>query len=679
MESLLKGRLRNTPLPYSRSLTPVFEAVVNSIQAIEDQAAARGNSCGEYRIEVHMVRSDVDELGLPETGGIKAPIVGFEITDNGIGFTKENWESFGLLDNISKADRGCRGIGRLTWLKASEKVEVDSVYHEDGEVRRRSFTFDPESSISLKADDSVNSTTRQLTVVRLKNLRTNYAKTIPKSADKIAVEILEHCLWYFVRDFGVPKIFVIDGDEQVDLDDLFDQHMHSSSEVEEFEIKSQSFEVTHVKFRASAQKRHQLNFCAAGRVVRSDSLRDKVVGLRSALADDDGLFTYSGYLTGKFLNERDTGQRNAFNIDDTTPELIADSEISFEDIWAEILPRIGEFLKEPLENNIAAARERVHTFVSSEAPRYKPILKHIPAEDLAVDPCISDAKLDEHLNKQMFKVEQRIRGEGREILGLKDAENPEVYLERVQDYMQSVSDLKKSDLADYMMHRRTIIDLLEKAIQKDDDGKFSREDMIHQLIVPMRTTSEDIEYSANNLWLVDERLAFHDYLASDKPLKSYPTTDSVSSDRPDIAVSQVFNNPLAVSENVIGEHASITVVEIKRPMRSGYSNAIDDPIEQALSYLRKLRQGAATKSGRPIPNAASIPGFIYVLADLTTSLTERCKFHQLTPTSDALGYFGYHSGEGYKAYIQVISFDGLIKSAKERHRMFFDKLGLPAG
>ena len=37
MESQLKGRLRNTPLPFSRSLTPVFEAVVNSIQAIEDE------------------------------------------------------------------------------------------------------------------------------------------------------------------------------------------------------------------------------------------------------------------------------------------------------------------------------------------------------------------------------------------------------------------------------------------------------------------------------------------------------------------------------------------------------------------------------------------------------------------------------------------------------------------
>ncbi len=42
-----------------------------------------------------------------------------------------------------------------------------------------------------------------------------------------------------------------------------------------------------------------------------------------------------------------------------------------------------------------------------------------------------------------------------------------------------------------------------------------------------------------------------------------------------------------------------------------------------------------------------------------------------------MGYFGYHTGKGYEAYVQVMSFDGLVASAKERHRAFFDKLGLP--
>ena len=66
---------------------------------------------------------------------------------------------------------------------------------------------------------------------------------------------------------------------------------------------------------------------------------------------------------------------------------------------------------------------------------------------------------------------------------------------------------------------------------------------------------------------------------------------------------------------------------------------------------------------------------MYVLADLTNSLVDCCKMHQLRGTADGMGYFGYHRDESYNAYIQVISFDGLVQAAKERNRAFFDTLG----
>jgi len=33
--------------------------------------------------------------------------------------------------------------------------------------------------------------------------------------------------------------------------------------------------------------------------------------------------------------------------------------------------------------------------------------------------------------------------------------------------------------------------------------------------------------------------------------------------------------------------------------------------------------------------------------------------------------------QSYEAYIEVISFDRLLNAARERNRVFFDKLGLP--
>jgi hypothetical protein len=679
MESLLKGRLRNTHLPFSNALIPLFEGIVNSIHSIEDDAKRGGREVRQHRITVRLERSPQKSLGIEPKSAPREPIVAIEVEDDGVGFDDANWASFGVLDSLEKASRGCRGIGRLTWLKAFDRVRVDSIYADGSSLYRRQFGFDPDRSVHPESNEEVNQQAKR-TIVRLEGFDRRYAEVAPKTARTIAVAVLEHCLWYFVRDQGVPKIVVEDGEDCINLDDLFDEHMHASAKAEPIVIKGQDFELTNVKFRAAVSKTHVAHYCAAGRVVRTDSLRDRVPGLNGILQDDAGPFTYAGYLTSNYFDERVSGQRVDFNIDETATGLFAEQEISFEDIRASLVPRIKDYLGNALVANIAAGRERVDSFVAKKAPRYRPILSYVAEADLAVDPGITDASLDALLHKQLFRVEQALISEGHTILGPQDAETEAEYIKRLDEYLQKVSDLKRSDLADYVMHRRTVIELLDKAIQRGSDGKFAREDMIHEIIVPMRITSDDTKFRRNSLWLIDERLAFHDFLASDRPIKSMPITTSDSPTEPDIAVLRTFDNPLAVSENESGPQASITVVEIKRPMRSDYregSAEADDPIQQALSYLRRLRQGASTKTGRPIPNSEKIPGFVYVIADLTKSLQERCEFHQLTATSDGLGYFGYHTGKGYEAYVQVMSFDGLVASAKERHRAFFDKLGLP--
>ncbi|PCJ52711.1 MAG: hypothetical protein COA73_16055 [Candidatus Hydrogenedentota bacterium] len=49
LQTNLKGRLRNTTLPKNRALFPLFEAVINSIQSIEDSSA---DMSGQITIEV---------------------------------------------------------------------------------------------------------------------------------------------------------------------------------------------------------------------------------------------------------------------------------------------------------------------------------------------------------------------------------------------------------------------------------------------------------------------------------------------------------------------------------------------------------------------------------------------------------------------------------------------------
>ncbi|MBN0809737.1 ATP-binding protein, partial [Pseudomonas aeruginosa] len=119
-----------------------FEAVVNSIHAIAESNP--DFDCGEITIEI--IRSPQSSLHLDDKAKRGAPpqepIIGFKVIDNGVGFHDKNMESFETLDSEYKASQGCRGVGRLLWLKAFEGVNVSSTYKDGGDVwKARTFTF----------------------------------------------------------------------------------------------------------------------------------------------------------------------------------------------------------------------------------------------------------------------------------------------------------------------------------------------------------------------------------------------------------------------------------------------------------------------------------------------------------------------------------------------------------
>lgn len=673
MQTNLSGRLRNTSLPVNHGLLPLFEAVVNSLHSLED-VAVDSHSSGTIRVEI--VRSNQGSLALPERTEALADIVGFKITDNGVGFNDVNIKSFKTLDTDHKVDKGCRGVGRLLWLKAFKTVKIESVYATETGLSGRKFTFDANLGVKEPVEFQDNCTQRA-TTVELQGFLDKYRVAAPKSILPIAKSLLEHCLWYFVREGGSPSIIVCDGSEEINLDDLYEQYMHTAAFSESIKIADKDFILTHIKFRASSSKNHTLSFCAANRLVKEEALTGKIAGLYGNLHDEEGDFVYSCYVSSPYLDERVRSERTGFDIEESVEGLFENQDISLKKIREALIKNIKTYLGDVLLENIKAGKSRIEKFVSEKAPRYRPILSRIPEEDLIVDSNISDKDLDLMLHKKLAEFERSILESGHSILIPAQGESIESYYQRVQQYLSDVSDMKKSDLADYVAHRRVIIDLLEGALKKNSDGKYVTEDIIHQLIMPMRKDSNEVSPDGCNLWLLDERLAFHDYLASDKSIKSMPITGSDETKEPDLISMSVYDNPLLVSEQETPPLGSIVVVEIKRPMRNDAQAGEDkDPIEQSLGYLQKVRDGkATTASGRPIPDSSEIPGYCYIVCDITDSIKKRCNLFGLTVSSDKMGYFGYNPN--YKAYIEVISFDKLVDSAKKRNRAFFDKLGLP--
>lgn len=669
LQTNLKGRLRNTSLPKSHGLMPVFEAVVNSIHSIEE----KGNSDnGKVVLRINRATQeslDFDAKSLP-------PILGFTITDNGCGFDETNFKSFETLDSDHKIDKGCRGVGRLMWLKVFDLVEVESHFIDvDSQLKKRVFRFNDKSGVH---SENVQVATEQQsgTQIKLVGFDESYRKQVPTKGLTVANQLLEHVLWYFVRQGSAPNIQVEDAGEIFELDSLLEEHMHESALLETIKIRDYAFDLTHIKFRASVNKKHQLALCAANRLVKEESIQGKIPGLYGKISDASGEFTYTCYVSSGYLDDRVRSERTSFDIAENVEDML--NEVSFKDIRDAVLERTKEYLQDVLTENVSAGRKRVDDFINSHAPRYRPIAHYVAEEQLIVDPEKSDKEIELHLHAQWYEVERQLVSEGHDIMQPQNEEHIEQYKERLSEYLQKAEDLKQSDLANYVSHRKVIIDLLQKSIERLDDGKYAREDMIHELIMPMRKDSSEVLLDSCNLWLIDERLAFHNYLASDKTLNAMPITGNDSTKEPDLLSLRVFDNPLLVNDQTSFPLASITVVEIKRPMRNDMREGEDkDPIDQALSYLERIREGkVTTKFGRPIPGNNDIPGYCYVLCDLTESMHRRCRRANLRITSDGMGYFGYN--EPSHAYIEVISFDQLVKAAKERNRAFFDKLGLPS-
>jgi hypothetical protein len=679
MQTNLQGRVRNTSLPNTHGLLPLFEAVVNSIHSIEEAKFPSDLGCITIKI-IRDPQQKIDFKDGPKKRGpdVSKDIIGFKVTDNGVGFTSPNMKSFLTLDSDYKADKGGRGVGRLLWLKAFEKVYVNSIYkNDDGKLNSRTFTFTANSGVINEKNKEVPSETNILTTVHLDGFVKNYQEASSKTAQTIANSLFEHCLWYFVREGGSPSIFVEDEDVRITLEDIYKQHMASSVEIDRIKIKDKNFDLTHIKMRLHSSRHHFIAFCAAKRLVKEENIIGKVPGLYGKLNDEFGEFIYACYVTSSFLDENVRTERTDFNIIENPGELFTGTEISLKEIRDTIIAKASDHLSKYLEENKKKARDRVESYVSRKAPRYRPILKRIPEEKLIIDPNITEKELDLTLHKYLSEIEEQLLTAGHDIINLRENENFPDYQKRLHEYLSTVEDIKKSDLANYVSHRKVILELLENAIKRKADGRYVREDLIHSLIMPMRFDSNEVMPNSCNLWILDERLAFHDYLGSDKALSSMPISDSIDTKKPDILALNVFDNPILVSEGDKLPLASIVVIEIKRPMRNdARAGETNDPIEQALGYLNRIRDGkVTTANGRPIPDSKKIPGYCYVICDITPSIKERCKLYPVIPTSDYSGYFGYNTN--YEAYIEVISFDRLVNAAKERNKAFFDKLGLP--
>lgn len=171
LTSSLRGRLKNTTLPNNRYFTPIFEALSNSIHALEE-SARDGVASGIITLKI---------LRQPLLEGLtKGSIEGVRITDKGCGFTNKNFESFITLDSDYKKERGGKGIGRIYYLKVFKQVHIESIYKEKDNTCYRCFEFSAEQEVFGEELKTLSAGEQCRTSITLKGIRDEYTELTKK-------------------------------------------------------------------------------------------------------------------------------------------------------------------------------------------------------------------------------------------------------------------------------------------------------------------------------------------------------------------------------------------------------------------------------------------------------------------------------------------------------------------
>jgi len=660
------GRVNNISLSKQKALLPLYEAIINSLQAIEESDTT------ENKYIKIVIKRDVSQQTLDYK---ILPIEKIIVEDNGVGFNENNFTSFQTADSTYKLEKGAKGNGRFIWLKAFREVVINSNYlDETGCIQNRSFKFtqdkEPLQSLKINADMS-----KVRTTVELNGFREPYSKYATKKIDTIAQKIIEHCISYLVLD-SCPSIVIEDGEESININDYFRNEIVLSMDWEEFDIRESAFEILHVKVKKLDDNISKVHLCANQRTVDDFNINKIIPSIEGKIETEDGNFCYSSYIFGKVLDKSVNTQRTGFNLDEDN-NLVDD--ISIGEIKRIVAGKIKSYLKcylDPINENKI---KKIEKYVDETNPQYKALLKYKKEalEEIAASK-LDDTKLELELFQisQQFNLELKKEGESvltKDIKKVKSAEDIESYKSAYEKYAEKENDVGKASLANYIIHRKVILELLEKGLEIDEQLKYEKENYIHNLIFPMRTTSEEIGYEKHNLWIIDEKLAYHYYLASDIPFSKNEAVNVDDDKRPDLLIVE---NPIAVVNEEDKPYNSIVIIEFKRPMRDDYSDE-SNPISQMIQYAGKIIEGGCKdRKGRPIQINNNTQFYLYAICDITPKLRNYAEtMLSYTKTPDGMGYFGYH--KNINAYVEVTSFDKLLGDAKKRNRVLFDKLFTP--
>lgn len=675
----LQAFVENIDIEPKEYMLPLLEVVVNAIQSIED----RQNKDDRPLINIKVIR-DISQKNIDYENHEPPykPIVGFEVTDNGIGFIDDHMSAFNEIFTSINQAKGCKGVGRYSVLACFNSMNIDSTYFEHNEWKNRSFKYDPKKGITYDGRSSIdgvvlrNKLCTKITLNEYKDVFRKYIIANKISNLDLAEGIIHHCLLYFTSN-EIPLIKICDkGEEEkaIIINDIFRDIIQFDRDEKIIKVKDsdENFILNYV--RNFSSRTHSMHLCANNREVGNKiSLSTHIPSFVKPILSGDKSYYLSVYVTSKFLDKKVNSQRTKFLL----PEREEDKAMFDSICLSEIYDSISDNVKKEYESIIAEAekekKDRIRSYIlNKDKPRlaYRHLLN---VDDAFIDiPAnATDERIETELHQKVFQLEQKRTKAFNKAFSKKKYDKKD-FTDIVHSVLSEEARFSADKLADLMIRRKAIIKLFKKYLEwRNEDKQYMLESDLHNIIFTMGAETDVIPRDYHNLWLLDERLAFHSYATSDRPMKTNPHINNNSAKETDLLI---YDFPWAYADNPNNIN-SLVIFEFKRPGRD--MNTIEDKKLdiQVVGYFEKLMESKARNdNGRLMNVQDNTPKYGYVICDLHKDLENyNIKFNGFRKTPhDTL----FKINDMLNMYIEVMSYDTMIEFAEKRHNSFFQALGI---
>lgn len=626
-------------------LLPIFEAVSNAVHGVDERFGKDRARFGKTRIRLDNINNK-DEFSV-------------SIEDNGIGLNEKNYNSFRTPFSGYKLKKNGRGFGRFIAFKIFSRITYSTRCNDLLHFSKKfKFDINSENEIVFLGESDLPDC----------GLRVHYSSPLDDWGDLICkinaydikLHIGNHFLPYFLNG-DLPDISIcFDGGDEENITTYFNK-LFSPGERGNFicEIDGVNERIEYSILRIRLKKKdilncHSLLFSASDRIVGAPRKLNNLLGSISFKDEDNKSYIVVVVVKSDAFESRLNDSRTQININQDVVEIITSEVCSIiQENEKEQIEKIKKKQKDNLDdvlNENPILRGGLRGKSVSDYVRSKP--NNWSNQDFVSNLALERYRSSKELNKSISNF----------------SKDPDKYIDEIKNITKGLDDNNKEALAEYVVHRKKIIEIVDSSRKLDSSGRYPREEVIHDVIFKRFSDSTTTSYFEHNLWLVDDALAFVSYVSSDRTMhgKGRKKGDKIA----DLAF---FEDSLVFES---GGETTISIVEFKRPSRDDYKFGDEkaDPVVQVIETLEKAQSsgGIYKADGEFFAFRSVVRRFAYIIADIKPSLVKVLKRHDFKSDVNPDIYVNYRTNENI--FIQVMGYDTLIKDARKRNQAFFDVL-----